>query len=78
MHGMFPPEFIPNQMEQYILPAMLKDVPHFEDDRVIAVTAVSRSTGERIDISGHPKAGRNVGVEETGRSMDTLGGGAVP
>lgn len=56
---MFSPEFIPNQMEQYILPAMLKDVPHFEDDRVIAVTAVSRSTGERIYLD-IPKPGETL------------------
>lgn len=50
----FPPEFHPNQMEQYILPGLLRDVPHFADDMVIAVTAVNQENGERVflDVPG--------------------------
>ena len=57
--GMFPPEFHPNQMEQYVLPAILGDAPHFEDDRVIAVTAVNQETGERVYLD-IPKSGEKL------------------
>lgn len=49
--GMIPPEFKPaNMMEQYVIPAMLKEAPHFEDDTVLAVTAVNTSTGEVVAL----------------------------
>lgn len=48
VYEMFPPQFHPNQLEQYILPATLRDAPHFEDDQILAVTAVNQETGERV------------------------------
>ena len=47
--GMIPPEFKPaNVMEQYILSGLLKDAPHFDDDKVIAVTAVNAESKETL------------------------------
>lgn len=37
-------------MEQYILPATIRDAPHFEDDQVIAVTAVCASDGRAVPL----------------------------
>lgn len=48
---MIPPEFKPaNMMEQYVMPALLKETPHFEDDRILAVTAVCEKTGEAVSL----------------------------
>jgi hypothetical protein len=44
-----PPHRFANMMEQYVYPALTKDAPHFDDDAVIALTAVSES-GETITI----------------------------
>lgn len=49
--GLIPPPFTPaNLMEQYILPATIRDAPHFEDDQVIAVTAVCASDGRTVAL----------------------------
>lgn len=48
VHGSFPPEFHPNMIESYILAYHLKDAPHFEDDRILSVTAVNHRTGEEV------------------------------
>lgn len=49
--GMIPPPFRPaNPMEQYVLPGMLKDAPRFDDDQVIAVTAVRREDGYALRL----------------------------
>lgn len=51
LDGLIPPPFTPvSMMEQYILPSMLEGAPHFEDDQVIALTAVNDETGEAINI----------------------------
>lgn len=51
LDGLIPPPFTPvSMMEQYILPSMLEGAPHFEDDQVIALTAVNDQTGEVINI----------------------------
>lgn len=56
LNGLIPPTYVPvNMMEQYVLPTLLKDAPHFDDDQVIALTAVS-ATGETINI---PHQGKN-------------------
>ena len=40
--GLIPPHYAyANMMEQYVLPTLLKDAPRFDDDAVIALTAVS-------------------------------------
>ena len=44
-----PPHRFANLMEQYVYPALTKDAPHFDDDAVVALTAVSES-GEAITI----------------------------
>ena len=47
--GMIPGEYkFSGQMEQYVLPMLLKDSPHYEDDHAIAVTAVSEETKEVV------------------------------
>lgn len=47
-----PPEFRPaNMMEKFVIPAMLKDAPHFEDDKILAVTAVNTKTGEAVSLN---------------------------
>ncbi len=46
--GMFPPPFQPSGIEAYIIGSLLKDAPHFEDDQVLAVTAVNHDTGETV------------------------------
>lgn len=47
--GMIPGEYqFSGQMEQYVLPMLLKDAPHYEDDHAIAVTAVSEETKEVV------------------------------
>ena len=47
LEGMIPPEWKPaGLLEQYVLPDLIKDAPHFEDDSVIAVTAFNAATGE--------------------------------
>ena len=52
LQGLIPPEWKPaNLMEQYVLPALIKDAPHFDDDTVIAVTAVNPATGETVPLS---------------------------
>lgn len=48
LKSMIPPEFKPVGMEQYVLPAILKDAPHYEDDQILSVTAVEVSNGERL------------------------------
>ncbi len=49
--GMIPPPFKPaNIMEQYVLPTLIKDAPHFDDDRVIAITAVRPSDGTAMHL----------------------------
>ncbi len=49
--GLIPPPFTPaNLMEQYVLPAAIQDAPHFEDDQVIAVTAVCASDGRAVPL----------------------------
>lgn len=49
--GLIPPPFTPaNLMEQYVLPATLRDAPHFEDDQVIAVTAVCALDGRTVPL----------------------------
>ena len=51
LDGLIPPPFQPaNIMEQYVLPTLIQDAPHFEDDRVIAVTAVNTETGETVPL----------------------------
>ena len=45
--SMIPPPFHPaSVMERYVFPSLVKDAPRFDDDRVIAATAVNRETGE--------------------------------
>lgn len=49
--GLIPPPFTPaNLMEQYVMPAMLKDTPKFEDDTIIAVTAVNQENGQPVSL----------------------------
>ena len=47
-----PPHRFANLMEQYVYPALTKDAPHFDDDAIIALTAVSES-GETVTIPYH-------------------------
>lgn len=55
--GKIPGEYkFSGQMEQYVLPMLLKDAPHYEDDHTIAVTAVSEETKQTV-------YGRIVGEE---------------
>ena len=52
--GLIPPEYKPmGVMEQFALPGLLKDAPRFEDDQVIALTAVNHATGEQVYIPYH-------------------------
>lgn len=54
--GLIPPPFKPaNIMEQYVIPSLVKDAPHFDDDQVIAVTAVSED-GNAVSLA-LPKPG---------------------
>lgn len=47
--GKIPGEYkFSGQMEQYVLPMLLKDAPHYEDDHTIAVTAVAEETKEVV------------------------------
>ena len=49
--SMIPPPFTPtNMMEQYVMPGLIKDVPHFDDDQVIAVTAVRKADGAVVRL----------------------------
>ena len=51
LEGMIPPAWKPaGMLEQYVLPNLIKDAPHFDDDRVIAVTAVNTATGESLAL----------------------------
>lgn len=51
VHGMIPPEFKPaNMMEQYVIPALLRDAPRFEDDRILAITAVCAETKAAVRL----------------------------
>ena len=53
LEGLIPPHYaFANLMEQYVLPALTKDAPHFDDDAVVALTAVSES-GKTITIPYH-------------------------
>lgn len=53
LEGLIPPPYAyANLMEQYVMPSLLKDAPHFDDDMVIALTAVSES-GETVTIPYH-------------------------
>ena len=50
LEGIIPPHYAyVNMMEQYMMPVLLKDARHFDDDQVLAVTAVSE-TGETVII----------------------------
>lgn len=58
LEELIPPPFKPVSMiEQYILPSLLKDAPHFDDDQVLAVTAVNCETGEAVSLP-LPEAGQ--------------------
>jgi hypothetical protein len=49
LEGMIPPEYkSASLLETYVMPSLLKNAPHFDDDEVIAVTAVQAETGETI------------------------------
>lgn len=49
--SMIPPPFTPtNMMEQYVMPGLIKDAPHFDDDQVIAVTAVRKADGTVMNL----------------------------
>ena len=37
-------------MEQYVMPMVTKDAPHFDDDAVIAITAVNKETGAHLTL----------------------------
>lgn len=51
LEELIPPPFRPVSMiEQYVMPSLLKDAPHFDDDQVLAITAVHRETGEAISL----------------------------
>ena len=57
LEGMIPPQYACiNMMEQYMMPVLLKDAPHFDDDQALAITAVSE-TGETVFI---PYAGEKT------------------
>lgn len=50
LDGLIPPTYAyANMMEQYMLPSLLKAAPHFDDDAVIALTAVNED-GEAFTI----------------------------
>lgn len=52
--GLIPPEYEPmGVMEKFVLPGMLKDAPRFDDDQIIALTAVNDHSGEQIYIPYH-------------------------
>lgn len=52
LDGLIPPPNHPVCMlEQYVLPILLKDAPHFEDDRVIALTAVEKASGRAVTLA---------------------------
>lgn len=49
--SMIPPPFTPaNMMERYVMPGLIKDAPCFDDDQVIAVTAVRRADGTSVRL----------------------------
>ncbi len=51
LDGLIPPPFRPaNMMEQYVIPAMLKTAPHFDDDCLLALTAVEKATGRAVPL----------------------------
>ena len=57
LDGLIPPPFHPaNLMEQYVLPAVIRDAPRFEDDQIIAITAVRASDGRAVALP-LPQAG---------------------
>ena len=50
LSGLIPPPFKPvGLIEQYVIPTLIRDAPHFEDDTVLAVTAVS-AAGETVNL----------------------------
>lgn len=58
LDGLIPPSYPPmGPMEEFALPAMMPDPPHFDDDQVIALTAVKEGTGEAVYI---PYAGEDT------------------
>lgn len=59
VHGMFPPKFNPNEIEKFVLPALIKEAPHFDDDQIIAITVVNQETGERIYMN-IPESGEKM------------------
>lgn len=47
LENLIPPAWKPmNLLEQYVMPDLVKAAPHFEDDAVIALTAVNTETGK--------------------------------
>ena len=51
LKSLIPPPFKPaNIIEQYVMPQLLADAPHFDDDEALAVTAVNRATGETFSL----------------------------
>lgn len=56
--GMIPPPFRPNnEMERYVMPGLVKDAPRFDDDQVLAVTAVRGADGMAVKLP-LPEKGR--------------------
>lgn len=55
--NMIPPPFKPVGVERHMLQDLLKEVPHFEDDEVLSVTAVNHETGEEIFLDGFVQDG---------------------
>ena len=51
LDGLVPPPFHPaSMMEQFVMPGMVKDAPHFDDDQVLSVTAVNHAGSEAISL----------------------------
>ena len=51
LEGLIPPAWKPaGLLEQYVLPSLIREAPHFDDDTVLAVTAVNPATGETFPL----------------------------
>ncbi|MDO4285045.1 MAG: glycosyl hydrolase [Eubacteriales bacterium] len=69
LDGLIPPPFTPQGlMEQYILPSLLENARHYDDDQVLTAVAFCEETGESVDLS--------EAVRKAGESVE--GGGGNP
>ena len=62
--GMIPPQYAPvGVLEQYVLPGLLANAPHFDDDRLLCAVAFCPETGERLNLR-LPESGSKIRWEK--------------